>query len=107
MHVRRAVILLLLGVLILGVIACTPASLFPTPMYIITISSGVGGKVSAPGEGAFRYAKGTVVTLVATPDPGYRFTNWATNADTIGNVYAASTTITVNNYYFVIARFDD
>jgi hypothetical protein len=48
-----------------------------------------------------------VVTLVANPDRGYQFVSWVGNADTIANVKAATTTVTMNNHYFLIANFDD
>jgi len=81
-------------------VSCGPAQ------YSLTISSTGGGTVTAPGEGLFTYSEETVVNLVATPDPGYYFANWAGNVDTIADVYAATTTITVNNRYYIIARFE-
>jgi Divergent InlB B-repeat domain len=104
--VKRVIIFLILGALIAGVVGCSPggsAGIFGG--YGISISSSIGGTVTTPGEGLFRYAQGTVVTLVAEPDRGYRFVSWVTNAGTITNIYAATTTITVNNYYFVTAMF--
>jgi hypothetical protein len=73
--------------------------------YTIQISSGSGGTVTTPGEGTFTYDEGTVINLVATPDYGYKFANWAGNVDTIADAYAASTTITINNNYYIIASF--
>jgi Divergent InlB B-repeat domain len=102
---KKVIIFLILGALIVGVVGCTPATSFGTPMYPISISSTIGGTVTDPGEGLFRYAVGTVVTLVAEPDRGYRFVSWTSNAGTIADVSAATTTITVNNYYFVTALF--
>jgi len=105
---KRVIIFLILGALIVGVVGCTPANIFGTPMYNISISSSIGGTVTTPGEGLFRYAAGTVVNLVAVPDRGYTFVSWTSNAGTIANVYAATTTITLNqNYYFVIASFHE
>ena len=93
--------------LVVGMTGCVTVLPGFTPQYSVTISSTIGGKVTSPGEGPFSYAKGTVVTLVAEPDRGYRFACWITNAGTIANVYAASTTITLNqNYWFVIANFE-
>jgi hypothetical protein len=74
--------------------------------YSITISSTIGGMVTDPGEGFFRYAVGTAVNLVAEPDRGYEFVGWTTNADTIADAYDATTTITMSkNYCFIIANF--
>ena len=77
-----------------------------TVKYSVTIRSTIGGTVTDPGEGLFRYARGTVVNLVAESDRGYEFVCWTSNAGTIADVYDATTTITLSqNYYFVIANF--
>jgi hypothetical protein len=102
---RVIIIFLILGALIVGVVGCSPGGGGIFGGYSITISSTAGGKVTSPGEGSFSYAGGTVVTLVATPDLGYHFVRWTGNAGTIADVYAATTTMAVNNYYFVIAQF--
>jgi hypothetical protein len=107
-YVKRVIIFLILGALIVGVVGCTPGGMGGVfGGYSISISSSIGGTVTTPGEGLFRYAKGTVVTLVAVPDVGYHFVCWTSNAGTIANIYAATTTITVNNYYFVTASFHE
>jgi len=77
-----------------------------TSQYSLQISSGSGGSVTTPGEGNFTYDGETEVNLVAEPDAGYQFANWAGNVDTVADAYSASTTITVNNRYYIIARFD-
>jgi hypothetical protein len=87
-----------MAALIVGIVSCSG-------QCKIQISSTVGGTVIAPGEGLFSYDKGAVVELVAVPDEGYRFTNWTGNVDTIADAYAATTTITMNNNYYVIAGF--
>jgi alpha-tubulin suppressor-like RCC1 family protein len=76
----------------------------PVP-YNLTISSSAGGSVTTPGQGTFGYGSGMVVNLVATPAGGYRFVNWTGNVGTIGNVTAASTTITMNSNYSITANF--
>jgi len=74
--------------------------------YDLTIDSMVGGNVTTPGEGLFSdYDVGTVVDLVATPDAGYRFVNWAGDVGTIADVNAAATNITMNGDYSVTANF--
>ena len=105
---KRVIIFLLLGALIVGVVGCSPGGaggIFGG--YSISISSAIGGTVTSPGEGLFSYPGGTVVNLVAEPDRGYHFSGWTTNAGTIGDIYAATTTITVDNYYFVTAAFEE
>ncbi len=76
------------------------------PEYELTISSTIGGSVATPGEGAFTYYAGTVVSLAAIPTSGYAFVNWTGNVGTIANVNAAYTTITTNGNYSVIANFE-
>ena len=98
-YLARVSIFLILAALIVGMAGCTG-------QYSLSISGTIGGAVTNPGEGLFRYDKGTVVNLVAEPDAGYQFANWAGNVDTMDDAYAASTTITINNYYNIIAKFD-
>jgi hypothetical protein len=73
----------------------------------LTTSSNAGGSVITPGEGAFIYNVGSVVSLVATPDTGYRFVDWTGDVDTIASVNAASTTITMNGDYSITANFEE
>jgi len=91
--------------LLIGMAGCSTDFV---PQYTIKLSSTVGGIVTTPGEGLFRYPAGTVVDLVAEPDRGYEFGAWVSNAGTIADVYNATTTVTLNrNYYFAIADFVD
>jgi hypothetical protein len=75
------------------------------PQYNLTISSAAGGSVTVPGEGTFTYDAGRVLDLVAKADSGYRFVNWTGNVTTIANVNGASTTITMNGDYSIVANF--
>ena len=103
---KRASIFLMIAALVIVMTGCSVPGF--TVQYTIKISSTLGGTVTDPGEGLFRYDAGTVVNLVAKPELGYEFGAWTSNADTIADVYAATTTITLNkNYYFVIASFVD
>jgi hypothetical protein len=77
----------------------------PPGKVALTTSSSAGGSVTTPGEGAFLYNVGQVVSLVASPASGYRFVNWTGDVDTIASVNAASTTITMNDDYSVVANF--
>jgi uncharacterized protein YkwD len=76
------------------------------PEYDLTIATTAGGSVILPGEGAFTYGPGTVVSLAANPASGYQFVNWTGNVGTIANVSAASTTITMNDSYSITANFE-
>ena len=73
--------------------------------YDLTTSSSAGGSVDIPGEGTFTYDADTVLDLVAEADPGCRFVNWTGDVTAIENVNGASTTITMNDDYSVVANF--
>ena len=75
-------------------------------MCDLSISSTDGGLASEPGEGTFTYEDGTVVDLVAVPDTGYHFVNWTGDVSTINDVNSASTTITMNGDYSIVANFE-
>ena len=79
----------------------------PPVQYDLTISSTAGGSVTTPGEGVFTYDEGAVVDLVATPGAGYLFVEWTGDVGTIDDVYAASTTITMNGDYSITANFEE
>lgn len=71
----------------------------------LTISSTDGGSLSEPAEGTYTYNASEVVNLVAVPDAGYEFINWTGDVDTIADVNASSTTITMNANYSITANF--
>jgi len=80
-----------------------------TPVrYILAIMGTPGGSVVSPGEGTFTYDAGTVVNLVARAASGYKFSKWSGNVDTIANVNATSTNITMSgnqSYILICANF--
>jgi Divergent InlB B-repeat domain len=72
----------------------------PAPVqYMLAILSSAGGSVIIPGEGSFTYDAGMVVNLVATPASRYKFFKWSGDVDTIADVNAASTNITMSGNY--------
>jgi alpha-tubulin suppressor-like RCC1 family protein len=77
----------------------------PDIMYTVIIFSTPGGSVIVPGERAFTFDEGTVLNLVAVAEEGYRFVCWTGIVDSIDDVYAAQTTITMNANYSITARF--
>ena len=102
---KRAGIFLIIVALAVGMAGCEPGF---TAQYTVKISSAIGGTVTTPGEGVFRYPAGAVVNLVAKVDRGYEFGSWVSNAQTIADVHSATTTITLDqNFYFVIANFNE
>ena len=85
--------------LVAGMAGCGPIQ------YTVSISSTEGGTVTIPGEGTFTYDAGTVVDLAAEAEEGYQFLNWTGDVDTVTNISAAATTITVRDHYSIIAKF--
>jgi len=78
----------------------------PAPVqYSLVILSTPGGSVTIPGRGTHIYDEGAVVNLVTTPARGYKFARWSGDVDTIANVNAASTNITMNGNYYICAHF--
>ncbi|MGQ9546467.1 MAG: GLUG motif-containing protein [Dehalococcoidia bacterium] len=71
----------------------------------LTVCSTEGGQVTVPGESTFTYNKGTVVKLVAEPENGYHFVSWSGDVGSIADVNAATTTITVDGDYSILANF--
>ena len=78
----------------------------PSSQCVLTISGTVGGSVTTPGAGTFIYDAGAVVGLVAEAEEGYRFVRWTGAVDTIADVNAALTTITIEDYYSITANFE-
>ena len=73
--------------------------------YELVISEAAGGSATKMGEGTVSYAEGAVVELVAEAEEGYRFVRWTGDVDTIADVNAASTTITMDDDYTVRPNF--
>jgi len=69
------------------------------------VSSTRGGSATTPGEGTFLYPFGAEVSLVAEPDEGGQFVSWSGDVDTIADVDAASTIITMDSPYSIRANF--
>lgn len=73
--------------------------------FTLTVSSTTGGAVTEPGEGTFSCDAGEVVDLVAEAQAGYEFVEWTGDVDTVADVNAAFTIITVDDYYSIVAEF--
>jgi hypothetical protein len=101
--VKRISIFLITVALIAGVVGC--GNVGGDESYTLTISSTTGGSVTEPGEGTFAYDQGTVVNLKAEAQEGYGFTNWSGGVDSISNINAAATTITMEDDYSITANF--
>ena len=77
----------------------------PPVQYSLTVTSTNGGSVTTPNEGTSAYGAGSVVNLAANPTSGYYFVSWTGDVGTIADVNAASTTITMNGNYSIVASF--
>ena len=86
-----------------GMLGCTPG----LTQYDLTISVTEGGEVVTPGEGTFPYEQGAAVTLIVFPHTGYGFVSWSGDVETIADANAASTTITMDGDYEIIANFEE
>lgn len=81
---------------------------FAVDQRTLTTSSTAGGSVTTPGEGAFSYAHGTLVAVVATAEANYHFVSWTGTAATAGKVAdpsSSSTTVTMDGDYTLVANF--
>ncbi len=78
----------------------------PAGQYSLTITSTLGGSVTEPGQGMSLYNAGEVVALVAAPDEHWHFVEWTGDVDTVANVTAAHTTITMYDSYSITANFE-
>jgi hypothetical protein len=48
-----------------------------------------------------------MVRVIAKPEGGYRFVNWTGDVDTIANIDAALTIITMSDNYSITANFEE
>jgi hypothetical protein len=78
---------------------------FAVKQYSLIVESTEGGSVTTPGENAYTYEKDEVVNLTAVPDEGYEFIDWTGDVSTIADTSAASTSITMNDNYYITASF--
>jgi alpha-tubulin suppressor-like RCC1 family protein len=109
-EVTRKVFLVLLALVLafsVGLVACTePGEEEEEETYDLNITSSAGGSVTIPGEpGPFPYSSGTMVNLVATPDPDHYFVEWTGDVGTIADVDDPTTTIAMNGDYSITANF--
>ncbi len=78
----------------------------PEPEALLLVSSTEGGSVTSPGEGTFPCALGSMVILMAEASSGHQFAGWSGDVDTIADVDAATTTITMDSSYSIRADFE-
>ncbi|MFU8796800.1 MAG: InlB B-repeat-containing protein [Dehalococcoidia bacterium] len=98
---RTTIGLLIVAALITATASCVSAA------CELTVASGAGGSVVAPGNGTFLHAAGDVVGLIAVADPGYLFVNWTGDVDTVADVEAAETTVIMIGSLTITADFEE
>ena len=99
---RRVSFFLVMVALISGMVRCIGGE-----SYALAIASTAGGSVTTPGEDTFTYDELTVVNLVAEAEEGYYFVNWSGDVGTVACVIAATTTVTMNADYSIMANFEE
>lgn len=104
-HVLPVSILLIVAVLLVGAWACDGAGGVGST-YQLAVSSASGGSVTTPVAGTFTYDAGMVVQLAAAADDGYHFGSWTGDIANVADPNAASTTITMNGDYAIVANFE-
>ena len=76
----------------------------PGPVTLF-MESTTDGSVTGPSEGLSYWGVDRVVALRAVADPGYEFTSWTGQVDTVADTSAAATTITMNSNKIIKANF--
>jgi hypothetical protein len=71
------------------------------PLYLRVPQTNAGSVAVTPSPASGRYAPGTLVTLTASPEPGYRFAGWTGDVDRSTN----RVTVTMNSLKQVQANF--
>lgn len=98
-YLTRVNIFLIAVVLIAAIVGCDGET------HVLSIASTSGGSVTEPGEGAFTYGEGMVVNLIAEAEAGYRFVNWTGDVSKLADVEVATTSVTMEDSYSIIANF--
>ena len=99
-HAAAVVILLIVAALVVGAAACDGAR-----TYQLTISSASGGNVTSPGEGTFPYPQAPWCNWWRRPTMVTSFARGPGTSQHIADPNAASTTITMNGNYAIVANF--
>jgi hypothetical protein len=84
------------------------ANFYVMPVTYCTLTVAVNGNGStSPSAGEHTYAVGSVVSIAAAPASGYRFVSWTGDVATIANVVAATTTVSMDTDYAIVANFEE
>ena len=110
MNMARISVFLIIVALAAGLMGCVGGDGNGDGSYTLIVDFTAGGTVTVDnmpisGKAILNYDPGTVVSLNAIPNDDYRFVNWTGNASTIDDANSASTTVTVNDDYYITANF--
>jgi hypothetical protein len=84
------------------------AHFYEMPVAYYTLTLAVSGNGSTiPSVGQHTYAAGTVVSITAAPAAGYRFVYWTGDLNSIGNIIAATSTVTMDADCSIVANFQE
>ena len=86
--------------------AKTVTANFALLSYELTVASTGDGQVTSPGEDTFTYDCGKLIDLVAAAEEGYYFVNWSGDVETLANINAPTTTVTMMGDYSITANFE-
>jgi len=74
--------------------------------YTLLIYVDGEGTTTPPAEREQTYVEGTVVNIIAKPKSGWKFVEWIGDVDTVEDVEAANTTITMDSDCLILAIFE-
>jgi hypothetical protein len=85
--------------------AATFGDLIIHPLYYLTIqTTPPAGGTTNPAPGQYPYGYGTIVNVLATPNPGYAFDHWVLDATPVGSANPYSVTMYSNHTLQAVFR---
>ncbi len=75
--------------------------------HVLNVSSSSGGSIITPQESETVHEHGAEVEIAASSDSGYSFVQWTGDIGSIETPGSASTTITMDGSYSIVAEFEE
>jgi len=72
---------------------------------LLGLAATEGGEITAPGEGAFTFPCGSLVTITAEAYSGWWFNEWTGDIESVANPLSFNTTILMVDDYSITANF--
>ncbi|MGA8108612.1 MAG: hypothetical protein WB974_04215, partial [Acidobacteriaceae bacterium] len=85
--------------------AMTTINIEMLPQYVLTTGFSPAGDGTVTPASGNSFSQGAMVSISATPGPGYAFLNWTSSPDPVASPTSATTTIMMNNAEIVTAHF--